>query len=177
MGSGLTPLAAIAGTTSGRNAWPSRGSSKFPGKKLAEAKLPAPPEPIERGLIQFALEYLPAIAPDFQLDSLMEMFLTELEHWVEGNTTSCRSAPPEERQELGGMCSHGLQLSPLSHQAPDPDLCVGRLSAIANQRLRTLIEIALPEGFELAKDSRSKLAFSGNWLVPASSTQHPGAGS
>ena len=124
------------------------------GKKLAEAKLPAPPEPIERGLIAFALEYLPAIAPDFQLDSLMEMFLTELEHWVEGEHNFLQISPhPRSGKSLAACAAmaYGYLRYPTRHQILIS--ASGRLSAIANQRLRTLIEIALPEGFELAKDS------------------------
>ena len=135
------------------------------GKRLAEAKLPAPPEPIERGLIQFALEYLPAIAPDFQLDSLMEMFLIELEKWVEGEHNFLQISPhPRSGKSLAACAAmaYSYLRYPTRHQILIS--ASGRLSAIANQRLRTLIEIALPEGFELAKDSRSKLAFSGNWL-------------
>ena len=78
---GATNMPATSGQAAAREA-------KREHTKLADPRnqLNDPPPPIAHGLIAFALEYLPAIAPDFQLDSLMRMFLTELEHWVANET-------------------------------------------------------------------------------------------
>ena len=53
--------------------------------KEAKGKLPPPPEPIERGLHGFAIEYGPLIAPGFEIDAIVDVMLTELENWVEGS--------------------------------------------------------------------------------------------
>lgn len=125
-----------------------------------------PPPPVERGLIPFALRYGRAIVPGgLKMDALMECFLTELEAWVEGEQNFIQISPhPRSGKSLAAVLAmaYSYLRYPTRHQILIS--ASGRLSALQNQNLRTVIEYALPAGYGLAKDSKSKLAFKGDWL-------------
>nr|WP_115093678.1 hypothetical protein [Synechococcus sp. UW106] len=128
------------------------------------SNLSRPPAPIKRGLRNFALQYGPMVAPNFEIDSLMGLFLDELERWVEGEHNFLQISP---HPRSGKSLAAGLAMAYSYLRYPTRDQILisasGRLSSMANQRLKTLIEAALPEDFELSKAENSKLAFRGDW--------------
>ena len=132
--------------------------------KVVESGLLPAPQQINRGLTAFALQYGHIIAPGFKIDSLMAVFLTELEKWVEGEQDFLMLNPhPRSGKSTAAVLAMAYSYLRYPTRSQILISASGRLAALSNQRLKTLIETALPEPYGLSKDSKSKLAFSGNW--------------
>ena len=132
--------------------------------KATESGLLPAPQPIARGLTAFALRYGHVIAPGFKIDSLMAVFLTELEKWVEGEQDFLMLNPhPRSGKSTAAVLAMAYSYLRYPTRSQILISASGRLAALSNQRLKTLIETALPEPYALSKDSKSKMAFSGNY--------------
>lgn len=126
--------------------------------------LPAP-EPIERGLMRFAMKYGRVICPGWTLDPVIELMLEKLELVVEGDAGGRLLINPPPRSSKTSCCILALVYSLLRY--PDRGQALisanGRLASLNNQLMKTLFEAACPEGYGISKDSKSKLAWKPNW--------------
>ena len=120
-------------------------------KLLAKANpddgLLPPPEPIARGLHAFALRYAETIAPGFEIDAVVDVILSELEAWVEGDAGGRLMLNPPPRHSKTTCAILALCYSLLRY--PDRGHIIisanGRLSSITSQKFKTLFIAACPE--------------------------------
>lgn len=125
----------------------------------------APPPPIEKGLHRFALQYAHLISPGFEIDAVVDVMLTELEQLVEGESGQRLMINPPPRHSKTTCAILALTYSLLRY--PDRGHVLvsanGRLSALSCSLMKTLFEYAVPDGFKLKTDQKSKLAWSPDW--------------
>ncbi|EAU74279.1 hypothetical protein [Synechococcus sp. RS9916] len=125
--------------------------------------LPPPPR-LEMGLHEFALRYARVVCTKFTMDKVMNLLLTELEKWVEGETEFLMLVPsPRAGKTTAAICA--MVYSYLRYPTR-PQILVsasGRLSAISCQNMKTLFEVACPPGYGLSSSDKSKLQWRGNW--------------
>lgn len=138
-----------------------RKHPKIEETKEAKGKLPPPPEPIERGLHGFAIEYGPLIAPGFEIDAIVDVMLTELENWVEGSFGGrlLMNPPPRSSKTVCAVLALAYSIMRFPLRGHILLSANARPASESNSMLRTIVEAALPDGYELASDSKSKLGF------------------
>ena len=133
--------------------------------KVISDLAPPPPPPIRRGLHRFALEYAHLICPGFEIDSLVDIMLTELEDLVEGAAGGRLMINPPPRSSkttcaILALCYSLLRYPDRGHILISSN---GRLASMNSQRMKTLFEYACPEGYGIRKDTKSKIAWAPDW--------------
>ena len=133
-------------------------------KSSGEMSIAAPP-PIEKGLHRFALQFGSVISPGFEVDAVVDVMLTELENLVEGKAGGRLMINPPPRHSKTTCAILACVYSLLRY--PDRGHILvsanGRLSALNNQLMRQLFEYAVPDGYKIKSDQKSKLAWSPDW--------------
>ncbi len=132
-------------------------------KKDGEIVLPPPP-PIQRGLHQFALQYGYLICPGFEIDAIVDVMLSELEEMAEGTEQRLMITPPPRSSKttcaILALCYSLLRYPDRGHILISSN---GRLAAMNSQKMKTLFEFAVPEGYGIRKDTKSKIAWAPDW--------------
>ena len=125
------------------------------------SKLPPPPPPIMRGLHVFAQRFGPLIAPGFEIDAIVDVMLQELESWVEGKFGGrlLMNPPPRSSKTVCAILALAYSLMRFPLRGHILLSANARLASESNAMLRTVVEAALPEGYDLSTDSKSKLGF------------------
>ena len=124
------------------------------------SKLPPPPPPIMRGLHVFAQRFGPLIAPGFEIDAIVDD-AAELESWVEGKFGGrlLMNPPPRSSKTVCAILALAYSLMRFPLRCHILLSANARLASESNAMLRTVVEAALPEGYDLSTDSKSKLGF------------------
>lgn len=138
---------------------PKRPTVKTPGVDVVE-----PPPQLEMDLTTWALRNASIIAPRFEIDELMKVYLRELQAWIDGENNYLLIVPPPRS---GKTTAAILALVWGYLRYPTRSYIIisasGRLSALTTQRMKELFSATCPEGWGLSKDTSSKLAWQGNW--------------
>lgn len=127
---------------------------------MAAKKLPPPPKPIAKGLHAFAERYGSLICPGFVIDEIADVMLRALEEWVEGKTQRLLlNPPPRSSKTVCAVLALAYSLLRFPLRAQILLSANQRLAVISNTMLKDVVVAALPDGYELSADTKSKLGW------------------